>query len=494
MTSQDEKLVATSRSAATLHQLLAAVETMQLGVTIADASGTILYANPAQARMYGVDTPDEIIGKDVAIFCLPGYRDPLTPKHLRDMTSWRRESVNVRKDGSVLPVLLLSDLVRGPDGESMGVITTCEDLTEAKGTETEWNRLRLQVQHTNLLENLGALTSGLAQDLKDMVAVVLANTEPFLDDLPLDSDVVHRRIVEVDAAVNSMATQIDQLLEDSEWVLGATLPLRLNDHVRAMLPLFEASVDRNVRFRYELGEGLPSIEADPAQVSHAVRQLIANASEAFEGRAGEIVVRTTARDVEAEALDECQVCCDAEPGLHVLLEVNDDGPGMDPKTAARIFDPFFGAQSSSKGLGLAATAAIMRRHHGAIWVSSRSGEGTCMRLLFPVTRRTPRAEAAAPTAATLVAAFSPTAMPVPAPVPVPSEPTRSVRSRVVPDLARALRWLPLSFGKQCPRCGGAAPRTPTVWYARPVRLLLRRYSSTRMCVPCDWKGLTLHRG
>ena len=137
------------------------------------------------------------------------------------------------------------------------------------------------MKHTHSLENLGALTTGLAQDLKDMVAVVLANTGPFLEDLPLDSDVVHRRIVDVDAAVNGMATLIDLLLEDSEWALGATLPLRLNDHVRAMLPLFEASGDQNVRFRYELCEGLPSIEADPAQARHAVRQLIANASEAF---------------------------------------------------------------------------------------------------------------------------------------------------------------------------------------------------------------------
>ena len=91
-------------------------------------------------------------------------------------------------------------------------------------------------------------------------------------------DVIRRRIVEVDAAVNGMATLIDQFLEDSEQALGATLPLHVNDHLRAMLSLFEASVDRNVRFRYELDEELPSIEVDPAQVRHAVRQLISPAS------------------------------------------------------------------------------------------------------------------------------------------------------------------------------------------------------------------------
>ena len=162
--------------------------------------------------------------------------------------------------------------------------------------------------------------------------------------------------------------------------------------------------------------------------------------------------------MDAEALNQCQVRGDAEPGLYVLLEVTDDGPGMDPKTAARIFEPFFGARPPSRGLGLAATAAIIRRHHGAIWVSTQSGEGTCMRLLFPVARRTPRAEAATPAATTSEAAFPEAAMPVPVPMPVPSEPMPSVRGRVVSDLARLLRSLPLSFGKKCPKCGGAGAR------------------------------------
>lgn len=132
-------MLATTSSGATLDQLLAAVETMQLGVTITDESGVILYANPAQARMLNHETPDALVGKDVSVLCLPGYRDRMTPGRLLEMKSWGRESVNVRRDGSLVPVRLLSDVVRGPDGEPVGVITTCEDLTEIKQAETERN-------------------------------------------------------------------------------------------------------------------------------------------------------------------------------------------------------------------------------------------------------------------------------------------------------------------------------------------------------------------
>jgi len=536
-------ILETPSFAATPHQLLAAIETMQLGVTIADKSGVVLYANPAQAKMYGVDTPDEIIGKDVSIFCLSGYRDRLTPKRLGEMKSWRRESVNIRKDGSAFPVHLLSDVVRGPDGEPIGVITTCEDLTEVKLAETERDRLRLQVRHSDTLENLGAMTSKLARDFQDMLEIVVRNTGPFLEDLPLDSEQVRDRVLEVDSAVTRMATLTDQLLAYSGQ--GGMLALDLNDRLRGMLRLFEASVDRNVRFRYRFLEQLPSITADPVEVDHVVRQLIANASEAFEGRPGEIRVQTEARYLNSADLDACQVRGDTTPGSYVLLEVSDDGPGMDPEVANRIFDPFYSTRSSSGGLGLAATAAIMRHHHGAISVSTHPGEGTSFRLFFPVAPRTAATGAAGPEATTPEGmkpdATTPEAMTseattleattpeVAAPEGMTPEATtleaRTLEATTTEVTAREAKtpeattaeavskdaspskprgvasdqggwptWFPVSFGKPCPCCGNTTYRIRTAWYARPIRFFLRRYSSTRECFDCSWKGFTFHRG
>jgi PAS domain S-box-containing protein len=379
-------IAATPSSLATAHHLLAAVETMQLGVTIADASGVILYSNPAQARMYGVDAPKEMIGEDVGVFCLPGYRDHLTLERLGGMKSWRRESVNVRKDGSVFPVHLLSDVIRGADGEPIGVITTCEDLTEVKLAEAERNRLQLQARHSYTLENLGALASDLASEFGDMLAIVVGHTGPFLGDLPLDGEWVGRYIAEVDAAVHRMAVLTERLMAYSGR--GGMPPLDLTGHLRGMLRPLEASVERNVGFRYELLAELPSINADPTDIDHVLRQLITNASEAFKGCPGEIGVRTEARYLDQAELDQCQIRGNTMPGSYVLLEVSDDGPGMTTEVAAQIFEPFFSTRSPSGGLGLAATAAIVRRHEGAIWLSTHPGKGTRFRLFFPVAPRT----------------------------------------------------------------------------------------------------------
>jgi PAS domain S-box-containing protein len=114
---------------------------MQLGVTITDIAGKIVYTNSAEARIHGC-TVDELIGRDVSVFCLPGYRRSLSSEQLRRMKSWRRESMNVRKDGTLLPVALMSDVVLDARDQPIGVVTTCEDLTEAKRAAAERERGR----------------------------------------------------------------------------------------------------------------------------------------------------------------------------------------------------------------------------------------------------------------------------------------------------------------------------------------------------------------
>ena len=111
-----------------------AVETMQLGVTITDTSGRILYSNPADARMHGY-TVEELVGKDVHVFAPGGVAKPLSSAELARITSWRRETVNVRKDGSTFSCHLMSDVVRDRSGQVVGVVTTCEDITQRKAGE-----------------------------------------------------------------------------------------------------------------------------------------------------------------------------------------------------------------------------------------------------------------------------------------------------------------------------------------------------------------------
>ncbi len=119
-----------------LTKLEKALQTTQVGVTITDIEGKIIYLNSAEARMHGYD-PDELVGKNVRIFASPEIWEVNPPDLIREMSSWRRESENLRKDGKSFPVHLISDVIRNATGDPIGIVTVCEDVTERRTAETK---------------------------------------------------------------------------------------------------------------------------------------------------------------------------------------------------------------------------------------------------------------------------------------------------------------------------------------------------------------------
>jgi PAS domain S-box-containing protein len=113
-----------------------ALETMQIGVTITDLKGNILYSNPSDLAMHDYSA-EEVEGKDIKIFAPSIRRNPLTVKDIASMKRWKRESVNMRKDGNIFPVQLMSDVIKNSEGTPVGIVTTCEDITDRKRIENE---------------------------------------------------------------------------------------------------------------------------------------------------------------------------------------------------------------------------------------------------------------------------------------------------------------------------------------------------------------------
>lgn len=122
------------KSTEALWRLQKAVETMHIGVTITDLEGKILSINQADAAMHGY-TVEELIGKDANIFAPPEVRKRIEFEQMKAIKCWTRESTNIRKDGSIFPVRLVSDVVLDDEGVPLGVVTACEDITERREAE-----------------------------------------------------------------------------------------------------------------------------------------------------------------------------------------------------------------------------------------------------------------------------------------------------------------------------------------------------------------------
>lgn len=106
-----------------------ALETMQIGVTITNPQGQVLYVNRSDAEVHGYKV-DELIGKDVRQLAPPARWKPLSVEELRKLRRWKRKSINLKRDGSSFPVQLLSDVISDTAGNPVAVVTSCEDITD----------------------------------------------------------------------------------------------------------------------------------------------------------------------------------------------------------------------------------------------------------------------------------------------------------------------------------------------------------------------------
>ena len=104
-------------------------ETTRVGITVTDLDGRILYANPAQAKMHGSDV-ETLVGAEASILAPEGLRQPSALERFAAEGTFRRESRNVRKDGTVFPVSLTTDTVFDDSGAPIARVTVSEDISQ----------------------------------------------------------------------------------------------------------------------------------------------------------------------------------------------------------------------------------------------------------------------------------------------------------------------------------------------------------------------------
>jgi len=112
------------------------LDALPIGVTISDIEGKIIYTNTAEATMHGYSI-EELIGKDARIFAPLQQWKRLEFEELYKIGAWKRESINIKKNGKLFYVHLTSIAVKDESEVPIGIITVCENITENKRLEDE---------------------------------------------------------------------------------------------------------------------------------------------------------------------------------------------------------------------------------------------------------------------------------------------------------------------------------------------------------------------
>ena len=365
------------------------------GIVVSD-NGRVLQANPSFAEMFGVE-PDEVVGLDLCDLHPPGDIEPLLERTDGEPGD-AVEIVGIRRDGSTFPVLVRTRSCRmqGRTVQISGYL----DLTARKAEEAERRSLEAQVRHVQKLESLGLLAGGIAHDFNNLLVGVLGYAELALEEPEL-SHTVHRALERIRTAAGQASELTRQMLAYTGKGRVESRRIDVNVRIRAVAELLEVSRRKNTELVLQLSPELWAVEGDAGQIDQIVLNLVTNASDAIGDQPGVIRVTTSCRDLTAagppDVLDE-----PLRPGRYVVLEVRDDGAGMDEPVRQRIFEPFYSTKYTGRGLGLAAVQGIVRGHGGAIEVESRPGEGTTMRVWLPAVAGSAQTTPTSPDRVTLV--------------------------------------------------------------------------------------------
>lgn len=253
------------------------------------------------------------------------------------------------------------------------------DITGRKREEAEKEKLQAQLLHAQKLESVGRLAGGIAHDFNNMLVVIMGYAELALVELESNPS-LSAKLNEVIKAAQRSADLTRQLLAFARKQTASPRVLDLNETVSGMLGMLHRLIGENVVISWKPGGDLWPVLIDPAQVDQILANLVVNARDAIDGT-GEILIES--RNIDSLPTDDPD-SPDARRE-YVLLEVSDNGPGMDEEVIANLFEPFFTTKEMGKGtgLGLATVYGIVKQNGGLINVYSGPGRGASFKIHLP---------------------------------------------------------------------------------------------------------------
>ncbi len=357
--------------------LRAAIEQSTEPTMVLDADGFVLLANPASAKLHGVENTDL---KGLQIAELRGGRqgDALHSEIRSTIMrgeAWHGEVILKKNRKKPLVARRISPVFDG-EGATRWQILVDRDISEER-------RRQEKMAHVQRLESLGVLAGGIAHDFNNLLGIIMGNVSLARSTIT-SRDPIAASLKNIEETSHRAANLCNQMLAYSGKGKFVVQPINLSELVEEMSQLLEVSISKKVSMRYELTPLLPSVKADTAQLQQVIMNLVINANEAIGEQNGTIVVATGQVDADVDYLRSSYVEEEIlEPGPYVWLEVSDTGCGMDSMVRERLFEPFFTTKFTGRGLGMSAILGIIRGHNGTIKVYSEAGKGTTIKVLFP---------------------------------------------------------------------------------------------------------------
>jgi PAS domain S-box-containing protein len=360
------------------------------GIYQSTPDGRYLVVNAALAKMYGYVRPDELMNQ-VSDIQNQIYVDATMREQFKrqiELTGFVRglEYQVRRRDGNVIWISESARAVRDAAGAIHHYEGFIDDITSRKEAEAERAKLEKQMLHSQKMDAIGTLASGMAHDFNNILCAILGYT-----DLTLEDAQIKGRIRENLQIVHQSACRardlISRILTFSRKADAERHPLKLGGILMEGVKTLNATLPSSIAIHVDIRTDEDVVVADSTEMHQVIMNLGTNAGHAMKPKGGRLNYELETLDLDPVAAASLSI----PAGRYVHLIVSDTGKGMSPEVVEKIFEPFFTTKGPGRGtgLGLALVQKIVGRTGGHIKVNSREGQGTAFHLYFPESHEPP---------------------------------------------------------------------------------------------------------
>lgn len=354
-------------------ELAALLDIASDAIYIRDTDHTIRYWNKGAERLYGWEA-EEVLGQMTTdLFSKDLSVVDAVQSALHEHGSWAGELKHLARDGKQVIVFSRLTLVRNPDGTQEAVMAINTDITEQKRMEAQYLRAQR-------LESLGALSSGIAHDLNNVLAPILMAVPLLREEFRSES--AQTLLSTINTSAQRGADVVKQVLTFARGAQGDRILLQPEHLLRETFKIVSETFPKNIKVRLDEESEVWPILGDSTQVHQSLMNLCVNARDAMTEEGGTLTLGIG--NVVADPAF-IKAAGGTKPGPYVCLRVSDTGSGIAPALMDKIFEPFFTTKSPGQGtgLGLSTVLGILKGHGGFVRVQSEMGRGTRFELYFP---------------------------------------------------------------------------------------------------------------
>ncbi len=341
-----------------------------------DPARKIVFANSAAASLAGASDWKQLKKKDI-FECLKTEEPPGNVwSKLVSAAVW--EGKILSKNENTPHLYLASSLISVFDnaGSPKSHLFFGRDITSQ-------HLLEKSMLQSQKMEAMGTMAGGIAHDFNNILSGIVGFAELSLKvgSLP---DKSRKYLTEVIGASERARELVKQILTFSRNKGTELTQLTPGPVVEEALKLVRATTPLAIEIEADIKE-TDAVMINPAQLQQIIINLCANAAQSITPRTGKITVLLEQLIVDDEVLRKCS---DLPAGPCILLEVADNGTGIEHQHIERVFEPFFTTkpQGEGTGLGLSTVHGIVTGSGGCISVDSEPGAGTVFRVMLPVTK------------------------------------------------------------------------------------------------------------